>query len=298
MKNRLIEAFNFSKREYNGMLALVILMVAVSLAPYVYECFLASSNSTPIGSEKAALQQLALVDRYRQKSFRNYTMVHKGMAKPAAHYFKFNPNLITEKEWQQFGLSYKQAISIVNYVKKGGKFRKADDLKKMYTISPEKYEVLLPYVVIPQSDDFTSKERFVPAKKELTIVDLNTADTLELDKIKGVGPAFARRIVNYRHRLGGFYRKEQLLEVFGVDTPKFLEIKDQVKINVAALRQININTAEFADLKQHPYLSFKQMNAIINYRKQHGPYHSIADLNKVLILKPETVQKLAPYLTF
>ncbi|MNR17615.1 Helix-hairpin-helix motif protein [compost metagenome] len=168
----------------------------------------------------------------------------------------------------------------------------------MYTISPEKYEALLPYVSIPKIEQFEKKTNFTYTKKEVVIVDVNTADTLELDKIKGVGAAFARRIVKYRERLGGFYNKEQLFEVFGVDTPKFNEIKDQVRIDMEGIVKLNINMVEFDDLKRHPYLTFKQMNAIIQYRKQHGPYKNIADLNKILILKPETIQKIAPYLEF
>lgn len=297
MKNWLINAFSFSKREYNGLLFLVLLVIFATAAPYLYKYYLKKDPATSNEKEKLALQKLELVERYAK---RNYTdtrdVVENPYLKKKVRYQTFNPNLITEKEWQQFGLSYRQAMSIVNYVKKGGKFYKPEDLKKMYTISPEKYKDLLPYISIPQTSH--QYEKKVYPKREPIIVDINTADTLELDKIRGVGPAFARRIAKYRERLGGFYSKEQLFEVFGVDTIKFNEIKDQIKIDVEAIKKININTAEFDDLKRHPYLSFKQMNAIIQYRKQHGPYKSIADLNKVLILTPQIIQRIEPYLSF
>lgn len=298
MKNWLIKNFGFSKREYNGLLFLLVLILLVAFAPHAYQLYL-DKTQIETSEERLALQQLTLVDRYHKKKYENTrNEIKRGNAEQPARYFPFDPNLITEKEWQQFGLSYKQAISIVNYVKKGGKFYKPEDLKKMYTISPEKYEALLPYVSIAKTEQPDKKPTFTYAKKEPVIVDINTADTLELDKIKGVGAAFARRIVKYRERLGGFYTKEQLFEVFGVDTPKFMEIKDQVKIDLGGIKKIDINKVEFDDLKRHPYLTFKQMNAIIQYRKQHGPYKSIADLNKVLILKPEVIQKMAPYLEF
>lgn len=298
MKNWLINAFGFSKREYNGLLYLVIIIIIVTLTPYLYQYYL-NTKSVQNDNEKLALQKLVLVDRYNKKTFNNTRdEIESSTAKRPVHYFEFNPNTITEKEWQQFGLSYKQAMSIVNYIKRGGKFYKAEDLKKMYTISLEKYEALLPYVSIPKTDQLDKKSAFVYTKKEPVIIEINAADTLELDKIKGVGPAFARRIVKYRGRLGGFHTKEQLFEVFGVDTPKFNEIKNQIKIDMEGIVKLNINTVEFDELKRHPYLTFKQMNAIIQYRKQHGPYKSIADLSKVLILKPETIQKIAPYLSF
>lgn len=296
MKKWLTTYFGFSKREYNGLLFLIVLILLATIAPYLYKYYLYQHPSAN-PKEKLAVQKLLLVDRYAKKSYSNSgDALENTYTKKEVRYQVFNPNLITEKEWQQFGLSYKQAMSIVNYVKKGGKFYKPEDLKKMYTISPEKYKALLPYVSIPPSAN--QYEKKIYPKREPIIVDINTADTLELDKIRGVGPAFARRIAKYRERLGGFYSKEQLFEVFGVDTPKFNEIKDQIKIDIEVIKKININTAEFDDLKRHPYLSFKQMNAIIQYRKQHGLYKSIADLNKVLILTPQIIQRIEPYLSF
>lgn len=298
MKNWLINHYGFSKRSLNGLLVLLLLIVLTIFAPIIYRYYFLKPPSIDT-NEMQALQRLELVDRYAKRNYKNTRSEIEDLAsRPLVHYQTFDPNLIDEKMWQQFGLSYKQAMSIVNYVKKGGRFYKPEDLKKMYTISPKKYEALLPYVSIASSKPFEKKTITPYPKKEPVMVEINTADTLALDKIKGIGIAFAKRIVKYRERLGGFYRKEQLFEVFGIDTPKFNEIKDQIRIEVEAIRKLNINTAEFEDLKKHPYLSFKQMNAIIQYRKQHGPYKSIADLNKVLILNPETIQRIAPYLSF
>lgn len=298
MKKWLIEAFGFSKREYNGLLYLIILAVIITIAPYLYiHYYNAREQRSP--TEKLALQKLVLVDRYQKKNYTNqkYTKGNYESAKKAI-YYPFDPNLAGEKEWQDFGLSYKQAKSIVNYVKKGGKFYKPEDLKRMYTISPEKYEALLPFVnIAPRTSNFENKTNAAYVKKEAIVVEINAADTLELDKIRGIGLSFARRIVKYRERLGGFHSKEQLFEVFGVDTPKFNEIKDQVRIDASLIQKLNINTVEFDDMKKHPYLRYKEMNAIIQYRKQHGAYKSIADLNKVLILNPQIIQRIAPYLS-
>lgn len=298
MKKWLINHYGFSKRNLNGLLLLLLLILVATFAPFIYRFyFLEPPTIDP--TEAQALQRLELVDRYAKREYKDTrSEIEDLSSKPLTRYQIFDPNLIDEKRWQQFGLSYKQAMAIVNYVKKGGRFYKSEDLKKMYTISPEKYEALLPYIVISENKPFEKKAMPAYPKREPVMVEINKADTLELDKIRGIGISFAKRIVKYRERLGGFYRKEQLFEVFGIDTPKFNEIKDQIKIEVEAIRKLNVNTAEFEDLKRHPYLSFKQMNAIIQYRKQHGPYKSIADLNKVLILNPETIQRIAPYLSF
>ncbi|WP_182923764.1 helix-hairpin-helix domain-containing protein [Pedobacter planticolens] len=302
MKKWLNNYFGFTKREYNALLALMAILLIISVLPYYYTTFWIKPTLIS-GEEHVAIQKLILVNQQEPNYYAKMrNQVEDSEATPTTALFKFDPNVIDVEEWQKLGLSVKQAQSIVNYRNKGGKFYKPEDLKKMYTISPKKFEQLAPYINIQNTTTKYVKQEYAKqapyVKKELVIVEINSADTLQLDEIKGVGAAFARRIAKYRDRLGGFYKKEQLLEVFGLDSIKFNEIKDQIKIDVSNLKKININTAEFDDLKNHPYLKYKQINAIIQYRKQHGKYNDIADLKKVAILTPQIIQTIAPYLIF
>ena len=60
-------------------------------------------------------------------------------------------------------------------------------------------------------------------------LDLNAATVEELDqRLPGIGPALAQRIVDYRQRTGGFRAVEELLEVSGIGEKKYAEIKDLV----------------------------------------------------------------------
>lgn len=302
MKNRLNTYFGFTKREYNAMLALIAMLLLVSLFPYAKPLFVKTSPQISV-NEQHALQKLVIVNQQRPKYYSNLRNdIEDSELKTKAVLFNFDPNKIGLEDWQRLGLSAKQAQSILNYRNKGGKFYRPEDLQKMYTISPQKYEALRPYIQIAITNANYDKAQYAdkPAyvKKPAVIIELNGADTLAMDEIKGIGAAFARRIVKYRERLGGFYKKEQLLEVYGLDSTKYEEIKTQVKIDGSTIKKININTATFDDLKSHPYLKFKQINAIIQYRKQHGNYNSIDDLKKVLILSPENIQNIAPYLSY
>jgi competence ComEA-like helix-hairpin-helix protein len=98
--------------------------------------------------------------------------------------------------------------------------------------------------------------------------------------------------------LGGFCKKEQLKEVFGLDSEKYAALQSQVSIDLSKIKKIPINTVTFEGLSRFPYLSFKQMNAIIQFREQHGEYESMADLSNVAILDHTTLQKIQPYITF
>jgi DNA uptake protein ComE-like DNA-binding protein len=130
------------------------------------------------------------------------------------------------------------------------------------------------------------------------VIELNTADTSKLMELNGIGSSFARRIISYRDRLGGFLSKDQLKEVFGLDSEKYAGLQAQVSADASLIKKIPINTVTFDGLSKFPYLSYKQMNAIIRFREQHGEYESAADLGNIAIMDAQTLQKIKPYITF
>ncbi len=225
------------------------------------------------------------------------------MAKAPA-YFRFNPNQLPEADWQKLGLSKKQIKVIKNYEAKGGKFWKKEDLKRIYSIDAALYSKLEPYISIPE--EYPAYGRTIEGRggvqrhsqNAVVVVELNSADSATLQTVRGIGPVLASRIVRYRDRLGGFCRKEQLREVYGIDSARYSSLEGQIIVNPGPVRKLNFNTATFDDIKGYPYLSYKQMNAIIQYRKQHGPYSGINDLKKIAILNEEILRKIAPYLIF
>lgn len=293
------KSFDFSKGELNGLVALVCIILILIAFPLCYDYY-QSKYDKPSQNELKALQELVLADKFQKNNFANAkAIIENDEEKISTTLFAFDPNTIDLSDWQKLGLSVKQAQSIINYRNKGGKFYKPADLAKMYTITPQKFAELEPYIQIASNHNADGKfaSKSFP-KKELVIVELNGADTLMLDEIKGVGAAFARRIAKYRDRVGGFYQKEQLLEVYGLDSVKFAEIKNQVRIDASLIKKIEINKVQFNDLKANPYLSYKQINAIINYRKQHGDYRSIEDLKKVILLDKQALERISPYLIY
>lgn len=130
------------------------------------------------------------------------------------------------------------------------------------------------------------------------VIELNTADSAKLTRLKGIGPSFARRIITYRNHLGGFVRKEQLMEVFGLDSERYIGLQSQVSVDGSHIKKIHLNSVNFDGLRYFPYLTYKQMNAIIQFREQHGEYESLADLGNIVIMDKLTLQKIKPYITF
>jgi competence protein ComEA len=325
--------FDLSRGELNGLLTMVVLIFLIAITPRVYVLLRPDLEDLP--SEHLAIRELSAQNLdgspTSQSPFQNQAQFQaqgyaQGAARSAARFSKgdelgyFDPNVLSISEWQQLGLSEKQARSVQKYLNKGGRFNTKEDLQKMYTISPKVYERIAPYVRIAEAEASPGRNvmnnkrasseggaRFsglpyigqsASPKKAAPIIEINLADSLLLEEIRGIGPAFARRIIKYRERLGGFCKKEQLREVFGLDSTKYEAIKNQVRVDASFVRKINVNTLTFEELRNHPYLKYKQINAIIQYRKQHGPFRSAEDLSKIVILEAETLNRLSPYLSF
>jgi competence ComEA-like helix-hairpin-helix protein len=141
-----------------------------------------------------------------------------------------------------------------------------------------------------------SKTYNKPKQEKNFVIDINKADTSEFKQIRGIGSKLSARIVKYREALGGFYKIEQLSEVYGIDNLLIEKNKHHFKCENVQLKKIHINTADYKTLFSHPYISKSQASAIVNYRLQHGEYRSLKDLLKIHILSEAWFQKTEPYL--
>lgn len=126
--------------------------------------------------------------------------------------------------------------------------------------------------------------------------DLNTADSLTLLRLPGIGPAFAHRILRYRARLGGFIKVEQLMEVYGFTAEKLEGIRKNIRVNPGNIRGVNVNTASFKEIMKHPYSSYEVAKAICNFRTGYGRIERTEDIQKAGIIADSTYFKLFPYL--
>ena len=129
------------------------------------------------------------------------------------------------------------------------------------------------------------------------MVDINSADTSAYIALPGIGSKLAARIINFREKLGGFHSVEQIKETYGLPDSTFQTIKSYLQLNTPAVKQFNLNTATKDDLKAHPYIRWQLANAIVEYRNQHGPFKSLEDIKKILIIDDATYSKIVPYLS-
>lgn len=128
------------------------------------------------------------------------------------------------------------------------------------------------------------------------ILDLNTCDTLDLQMIRGIGPAFARRISKYREKLGGYISVNQLKEVYGMDDKRYQSIKSHFKIANKNIRKININTMNIKEIASHPYIDYYLAKEIVVFRQNHGAFTDINQLKIIHLMDDATFAKISPYI--
>lgn len=126
--------------------------------------------------------------------------------------------------------------------------------------------------------------------------NLNTADSAELERLPGIGPVLARRIIKYRKLLGGFYDTRQLREVYGISDSVYLLISHRVAADTASLVRINLNEAPESVLARHPYIGRYMARGIILYRAQAIRIRSLDELIINGIMTPQDLVRLECYL--
>jgi competence protein ComEA len=286
--------FTFSKREYQA--SLLIFLFAVTCH---YYADIRSYFFPPHYDMEKIRQEAALFSSLNYNEEDTGSAVSQdGKDDTASALSYFDPNSTTEDEWLKLGLTKKQAGIILNYISKGGKFKSSADLKKIYGIKPSEFTRLEPFIKIklPEKNNSAESKIYDSAKNKKLMVELNSADSIALDRLPGIGFGFARRILKYRDALGGFYKVSQLLEVYAFRQSLFDSISPYLTVNASLIRPLHINTLGVDELKKHPYLRYRLASALVNYRDQHGPFQSADDLLKILVLDAATIEKLKPYL--
>lgn len=302
MKQFIKDYFSFNKRERNGIFILLIILLIVIAIPFVLPYFIPKEKTDfsqfkkEISAFEKSLKENS--DTSYAKDF-DFNHIDKSSAETILHPFPFNPNDLPEEKWKEMGFEEKQIKIIKNFEAKGGKFYKKEDLKKIYGISASEYAVLEPYIQIPsENKSYTKKENQIyKSDKNTTVIELNSADTTELKKLKGIGTWFAKKIIAYRTKLGGFYKKEQLFEVKGMDSAKYNGFSDYVSVNKYLIKTININSAAFDDLKSHPYIGYNIALSLTNLRQVHGKFSSVSDIKQSVLVTQKVYEKISPYLS-
>ena len=322
----------YSRGEARGLAALLLLMLALALAPRLLRpdlpVYLPAADQQNLNRLAADLQEHRLTDgfarRYPKREYPRYAKGggYGGPRYPAVARVRlapFDPNALTAEGWEARGVPHFAAARLVKYRDAAGGFRAKVQIKKMYGLADSVYQRLAPFMQLPDEvprRDYAAERaaglagalppagsaagKFAGKPKNLQPFDLNLADTTQLMQIRGIGSGRAKWVVRYRNQLGGYLRPEQLAEVFVLrDAP---DLRDSLRKYTFiapgfAPRRVNINAASFDELYLQPYIGKRLARVLVAYRNQHGPFKTLDELKLVPVLKAEELEKLRPYVT-
>lgn len=298
--------FGFSHTEARSFIVLAFLLLLVYGGLLIYR-LLPAERYHPLADQQQLDSLIAQLDAFDTTSSEQGDAAYPVTGVAGQQLFAFNPNTVSQDSLLALGFPSYLARRLINYRSKGGQFRKKEDLQKLYGLPPELYQRLEPYIFIPQRPQ---QERVYAAREKREFpgpapppsssrFDLNTADSLQLLSVRGIGPALSSRILKFRSGLGGFASAAQVREVYGLPPEAADALLERAYVDEApALRPLLINQADAFQLASHPYISRKQAALIVAYRAQHGNYTGAEELLNIHTLDQQFVQKVAPYLSF
>ncbi len=290
-----------SRSEKRGLIALLFLLLCVSGGVLYVRKFKGGDSPVVLSSaDSLALKQFTIEAKKHSKSY-------KRASRRTLELFPFNPNTADSATLLRLGLRSWQVKNLMAYRRAGGRWKDAEDFKRLYGLTDEEYQRLRPYVQIPKQAKhvyYTPGDRvrqeelhqqYSEKFERLTVLDLNAVDTLTLRKIPGIGPGYSRAIVSYRERLGGFVSVSQLREIEGL--PERIEEWFQTDAR-PVVRTIPINKSDFKTLVRHPYLNYDQVKVISTHIRKYGPLRSWDDLRLYSEFTDADFERLQPYFIF
>lgn len=277
--------FGFNGAEINGFIVLIFIMVLLTASMLVRRAYVFNGNPEPLTDSKRLDSLVALWDSSKS-----------GSSSSTDSLFAFDPNLVSQKELELLGFSHQLAARMVTYREKGGRFRRPEDVMKIYGMDSSLYQRVRKLMRFPTASGGPTGTK--QSEQRQVVFDINQADSVQLDAIPGIGVKLAARILKFRKALGGYIDEKQFEEIYGLDSMVVRALKEKTFIKPDFVPvKININKADASIMEAHPYISPKQAIAIVAYRFQHGVFNSIEDIGKTRLFREDEVKRLLPYLS-
>ncbi|HMR84099.1 MAG TPA: helix-hairpin-helix domain-containing protein [Niabella sp.] len=320
LKHSLKKLFTFSKKERIAFMILLPAIMIVAALPFVIPDHkspeVTGTDTAWMAAANDLLQKLpdnndfsAAKEGNNTASYQPGQIENNHRSRPDGVLFTFDPNTLGAEGFAKLGLRNRTIKTLLNYRTKGGKFRKPEDLAKIYGLRPDEFERLKPYISIPESNQHKHyagiNASASPAPLPVTpekpgyipkMIEINSADIAAFESLYGIGNKLAARIVNFRDKLGGFYAIHQVGETFGVPDSTFQRIKSRLQVNKDLIRKMNINKASYNELNMHPYINNKTAFNIVKHRKEKGNFSNIDEIKTMAAATGDSYEKVSPYI--
>ncbi len=300
---QLREFFIFTRGERNGIVVLLFILLLAIILKITLPYFIPVKQFDTTAWNTEA-------DKYYSK-----TPLKEKLASPR-YEGTFDPNMPSYSQLIKFGIPAGLAARWVKYIEKGGHFKSKVEVMKLYGMNDILYHEVEGHLTMakssfpnkPKIDSIrqsgkrfpmnsrkdTSKYSKFQGGNNISMVELNKADSAQLEELPGIGPVLASRIIKYRRLLGGYYEVTQLKEIYGMSEELWLKFSPYLVADPSDLKKININFLSLVELGKHPYIGFRQARKIVKRRDVSGKIKGNDEL--AIIFTSDSLQHLLPYL--
>lgn len=289
--------FTYTRGEKNAALVLCSILIVLQANLWYRHYYLTPEVFSPDEEIKLAADKIELGIKEKKTYNSNYKK------REEIKLSVFDPNTADSSQLVALGLSPRQSTSMIRFRDRIGGFKSKEDVKNVRVLHASLYEKWEPYIELSPAFGIKQTKKFQSdykadrdaSRPKWIVLDLNKADTTELQDLPFIGSGRSKAIVNYRERLGGFYTVEQLKEIRSIPDSIYKIIYPKVKIEDGPYKKLNINTLPVDSLR-HPYVNKQLARLIVAFREQHGIFKSPADLKQIPLVDEEILRKLVPYL--
>ncbi len=301
------DMFYFSRGEKNGIMVLLFVLIVAFSLPYVSDAFINDSLvineefQANIDSFKKSLEEIEKPEynnRLNQYIIERYDSIEL---------FHFDPNKTNRQQFKQLGLTNKQINTILNYRKKGGRFDEKDDFRKIYGIRYRQYQILKPYILLPEKQRFKKDKRKTEnfKRETLFLFDPNTASIDELKRL-GLSEKQAQVVVKYRSKGAVFRSKKDFRKIYTISESLHDKLEPYIFIkqtddnkkenNTTDAKQsdnqkVDLNTATVEELVKIRGIGNFTAKIIVEYRAKLGGFISVNQLKEIRKLHKENFEK-------
>ncbi len=300
MKRMIKDYFSFTKRERTAVILLLVLSAGFIALPYFFPVKYTMPTTDP-----------ALVAFVEKSKKLVYTKdpgpewpraANSEKTKVSATLFYFDPNNIGAEDWVRLGVSPKTAATILRYRSKGGRFRSAEDIRKIWGLQPQLAARLVPFVrmATPATPQFYKRpDSTIPSRRAIysqpASVEINTATAEEWKSLPGIGEVLSNRIIHYRDRIGGFADLMQVKKVYGISDSVFQTLLPFLRVDMAQLPKLDLNTVSPGILQARTGIAPETARGIVSYRRQYGPFKTVIDLKNIVFVTDSVFSRIEPF---
>ena len=311
MKYKLKEYFSFTKRERNGTLILVALIIMLFVANKTTHLFFPDKDHNYTEFETEVDKFLAGLEEIEEGTYVSRLDKYIIARYDTLDLFMFDPNTTTNEEWLLLGLTKKQISTINTYIERGGSFKIKDDFRKIYGIRTKQYQILKPFIDLPTKNNnsynkysnnyknnYNKNKDFDFSPDSLFEFNPNNTSLTEW-QLLGMSEKQISTINNYLSKGGKFYNKEGFSKIYGISPEQFKILEPYIKIENKNNKQkndiklnIELNSASKEELIGLSGIGNYYAERIIKYRDLLHGFNKKEQLLEVYGFKEETYEKI------